>query len=115
MLSRQRNNMTFDFYFKPYRNDLAKSASLYKSLVYKAVKEYGYKVNELLLDRYLRKNFHKSLYQSCLYILNHLTIYKNGDSDYSLKTSDPLGDKLARLIMFGNGIVPGSSIINDCF
>lgn len=107
--------MLFSFKFG-YAKDNLFLAKTYKiGAIHQKLRRYQYGINELLLDRLIKKKFKKSLYESCLYILDHLIIMHDNDYNYILSTTDRLSDKLARLIMFGNGIIYGSNIINDCF
>jgi len=77
-----------------------------------AIKKYRFNANEIILDRYLRHTYKISLRGSCLLIVTKLKFMRDNDGYLVGTTYDRRLDKLAALIIYGNGVVKGSNILN---
>jgi hypothetical protein len=66
---------------------------------------------DLILDQYIQQQYNTSLKDLCIKLLLSLTFCKNKDGDLVLLFKDPKYDKIARLITYGNGAIPGSKIL----
>lgn len=67
--------------------------------------------SELLLDRYLRQQYDTDLKNICVKLLLNLSFYKDNAGNSILLFKEQKYDKLARLITYGNGAIPGSNIL----
>ncbi len=77
--------------------------------------KYPFKANEILLDRYCKQHFKKSLRAMCLYLISKLSISTAGYGNLIYTFKDEADDKIARLITYGNGKIAGSKILLHAF
>lgn len=78
---------------------------------YYTIQNYPLKASELALDQFIKQQYHTSLKNICIKLLLNLTFYKDPYGNFILLFKDPKYDKLARLITYGNGAIPGSKIL----
>jgi hypothetical protein len=67
--------------------------------------------SELILDRYIQQQYKTSLKNLCIKLLLSLTFYKDAKGNLVILFKNPKYDKIAQLITYGNGVVPGSKIL----
>jgi len=72
---------------------------------------YPFKVTEIEIDEYLKKNFNTTLRQACLNILNKCTVTKADDDEASVTVTDPQLDQIASIINYGPDGKCGSKIL----
>lgn len=72
--------------------------------------KYPKKVNEQLLDKYLRENYKKQLIPVCLQIINSMKFSIN-KKELIITIPNKELSELANLITFGTGKIPGSKIL----
>jgi hypothetical protein len=92
-------------------------SAAYRVLKYNAKKyvlQYSFGADELLLDKFLRQNYHISLKELCLTIINYCTFY-NDTQNIIVKILNKKYDNLATLITYGNEQVFGSKILQEAF
>lgn len=78
---------------------------------YYLVQKYPLHASDLLLDQYIQQQYSTTLKNMCVKLLLNLTFYKDDSGNLVLLFKDPKCDKLARLITYGNGAIPGSQIL----
>jgi hypothetical protein len=78
---------------------------------YYAVQNYPLKASDLLMDRYIQQQYKTSLKNLCIKLLLNLTFHEDDAGNLVLLFKDQTYDKLARLITYGNGAIPGSNIL----
>lgn len=78
---------------------------------YYIVQKYPLHAADLLLDNFVQQQYNMSLKNLCIKLLLNLTFYKNDAGDVILLFKNAEYDKIARLITYGNGAIPGSSIL----
>jgi hypothetical protein len=78
---------------------------------YFIIKNYPMHASDLILDQYVQQQYNTSLKDLCIKLLLSLTFHKDDTSNLILLFKDPKYDKLARLITYGNGAIPGSRIL----
>jgi hypothetical protein len=78
---------------------------------YFIIKKYPLKASDTILDNYLQQQYKISLKDLCVKLLLNLTFYSDDAGDLVLLFKNPKYDKLARLITYGNGAIPGSRIL----
>lgn len=78
---------------------------------YYIIKNYSMHASDLILDQYIQQQYDTSLKNMCIKILLSLTFHKDDESNLVLLFKDPKYDKIARLITYGNGAIPGSRIL----
>ena len=78
---------------------------------YFIIKNYPLHASDLVLDNYIQQQYNVSLKNLCIKLLLSLTFYTNDDGNLVLLFKDPKYDKIARLITYGNGAIPGSRIL----
>ena len=78
---------------------------------YMIIKNYPLNASEQLLNSYLEQQHKSSLKDLCIQLLLSTTYYTNDKNDLVLLFKDPKYDKLAQLITYGNGAIPGSRIL----
>lgn len=87
----------------------------YKYKIYKLakIKILGLKTSstEAQLNKYLLQEYNVGLKPLCLWILKNMRFSSDLDNKIVVKIKNPKLDKLARLITYGNGRVPGSPIL----
>lgn len=75
------------------------------------VQNYPIRSSEQSLELYIKQNYRMSLKDMCLNLLTQLTINETEDAELVLIFNDPELDAIARIITYGNGVVPGSRIL----
>ena len=78
---------------------------------YYIIKNYPLHASELILDQYIQQQYDTSLKNMCIKLLLSLTFHKDNKNNLILLFKDPKYDKIARLITYGNGAIPGSKIL----
>lgn len=78
---------------------------------YYIIKSYSLHASEQALDKFIKQQYNTTLKDMCIKLLLSLTFYKNDEGDLILMFKDPRYDKIARLVTYGNGAVPGSRIL----
>ena len=78
---------------------------------YYVIKNYSLHASDLLLDRFIQQQYKTSLKDMCIKLLLSLTFYKNDAGNLILMFKDPRYDKIASLITYVNGAIPGSRIL----
>lgn len=78
---------------------------------YFIIKNYPLHASDLALDQFIRQQYKSSLKDMCIKLLLSLTFYKNNNGGLILLFKDPRYDKIAQLITYGNGAIPGSKIL----
>jgi hypothetical protein len=78
---------------------------------YYIIKTYPMHASELILDRYIQQQYKTSLKNLCIKLLLSLTFYKDAKGNLVILFKNPKYDKIAQLITYGNGVVPGSKIL----
>ena len=78
---------------------------------YFIIKNYSLHASELALDNYLKQQYRASLKDLCIKLLLSLTFHKDNENNLILLFKNPKHDKLAQLITYGNGAIPGSKIL----
>jgi hypothetical protein len=78
---------------------------------YYVVQNYPLKATDLLMDKYLQQQYKTSLKNLCIKLLLNITFYKDDIGNLVLMFKNPEYDKIARLITYGNGAIPGSKIL----
>jgi hypothetical protein len=64
-----------------------------------------------VLSRFIQQQYKTSLKNMCIKLLLSLTFYKDAEGNLILLFKDPTYDKIASLITYGNGAIPGSKIL----
>lgn len=78
---------------------------------YFIIRNYPLKATDTLLDQFLQQQYDITLKNLCIKLILNLTFHEDAFGNYILIFKDPEYDKLARLITYGNGTVPGSRIL----
>lgn len=78
---------------------------------YYIIKSYPMHASDIILDQYIRQQYDTSLKNMCIKLLLSLTFHKDANGNLLLLFKDPKYDKIARLITYGNGALPGSKIL----
>ncbi len=78
---------------------------------YFLIQNYSLHASDLALDQFLQQQYKTTLKNMCIKLLLSLTFYKDRDGNLILLFKDPKSDKLASLITYGNGAIPGSRIL----
>lgn len=78
---------------------------------YFIIKNYSIHATELALNDYIKQQYNTSLKDLCIKLLLSLTFYRDNKGNFLLLFKNPEHDKLARLITYGNGAIPGSKIL----
>ena len=78
---------------------------------YFVIKNYPLKASDLILERFIQQQYGVSLKNICVELLLNLTHYKDETGNLILMFKDPKQDKIAQLITYGNGALPGSKIL----
>jgi len=82
---------------------------------YFVVQNYRLGAAEILLDNYIKQQYGASLKDMCIVLLLNMTFYADNDGSLILLFKDHKYDKIASLITFGNGAIPGSRILQLAF
>lgn len=74
---------------------------------------YNYPMHaaDLLMDQYIQQQYKMSLKNMCIKLLLSLSYCKDDEGNLILLFKDPRYDKIASLITYGNGAIPGSRIL----
>lgn len=78
---------------------------------YYVIKSYPLHASDIILDQFIRQQYKVSLKDMCVKLLLSLTFYKDTEGNLVLMFKDPKYDKIASLITYGNGAIPGSRIL----
>lgn len=78
---------------------------------YYIIQKYPMRAQEIALDNYLKQQYKISLKNLCVKLLLSITFYKDDSGDFILLFKDKEHDKLASLITYGTGALPGSQIL----
>ena len=78
---------------------------------YFIIKNYPMHASDLILDNFIQQQYKTSLKNICIKLLLSLTFYKDNEGNLLLMFKDPKDDKIASLITYGNGAIPGSKIL----
>lgn len=78
---------------------------------YFLIQNYSLHASDLALDQFLQQQYKTTLKNMCIKLLLSLTFYKDNNDNLILLFKDPKHDKLASLITYGNGAIPGSRIL----
>ena len=78
---------------------------------YDIIKNYPMHASDLIMDQYIQQQYDISLKNMCIKLLLNLTFHKNAEGGLVLLFKDSKYDKIARLITYGNGAIPGSKIL----
>lgn len=78
---------------------------------YYIIQNYPMHASDLILDQYIKQQYKVSLKDICIKLLLSLTFHKDEEGNLLLIFKDMKDDKLARLITYGNGAIPGSKIL----
>ena len=78
---------------------------------YYLIEKYPLLASEQILDSYIQQQYKMSLKNMCIKLLLNLTFYKDKDGNFLLMFKDPKLDKVAQIITYGTGALPGSRIL----
>ena len=78
---------------------------------YYVIQNYPLKASDMAMDQYVQQQYKVSLKNLCIKLLLNLTFYKDNSGNLILMFKNPKYDTIARLITYGNGAIPGSSIL----
>ena len=78
---------------------------------YFIIKNYPMYASDIALDKFIQQQYKVTLKNLCIKLLLSLTFYKDNEVNLVLLFKDPTYDKIASLITYGNGAVPGSKIL----
>ena len=78
---------------------------------YYIIKNYPMHASDIILDQYIQQQYNTSLKNMCIKLLLSLTSHRDNEGNLVLLFKDPKYDKIARLITYGNGAIPGSKIL----
>lgn len=78
---------------------------------YFVIQNYPIGPAEIQLDNYIQQQYKIDLKNLCLSLILSLTFHKDKSGNLILVFKNPKDDKLARLITYGTGIIPGSKIL----
>ena len=63
------------------------------------------------MDNFIQQQYKTTLKDMCIKLLLNLTYYEDDTGNLILIFKNPHYDKIARLITYGNGAIPGSRIL----
>ena len=78
---------------------------------YYIIQNYPLHASDLLLDKFIQQQYKVSLKDLCIKLLLNLTFYKDNDGNLIMMFKDPKFDNIASLVTYGNGVIPGSRIL----
>jgi hypothetical protein len=78
---------------------------------YYVIKSYPMRATDIMLDNYIQQQYNASLKNMCIKLLLSLTFHEDTQGNLVLLFKDSKYDKLAQLITYGNGAIPGSRIL----
>ena len=82
---------------------------------YFIIQNYPLHASDLALDNFIQQQYKTSLKNLCIKLLLKLTFYENEFGELVLLFKNQKDDKLASLITYGNGAIPGSRILQLAF
>ena len=78
---------------------------------YYIIKNFPMHASDMLLDKYIQQQYSSSLKDMCIKLLLSLTFHIDDEGNLVLLFKDQKYDKIAQLITYGNGAIPGSRIL----
>ena len=78
---------------------------------YHIIKNYPMHASDLIMDQHIQQQYGESLKNVCVDLLLSLTFHKDNEGNLILLFKDSKQDKIASLITYGNGAIPGSKIL----
>lgn len=78
---------------------------------YFTISNYPMLASDLILEQYIQQQYKTSLKNMCIKLLLSLTFHKDNEGNLLLLFKDSNYDKIASLITYGNGAIPGSKIL----
>jgi hypothetical protein len=78
---------------------------------YFIIKNYPLHASDLALDKLIQQQYNTSLKNMCIKLLLSLSFHKDDKGNLVLLFKDHRYDKIASLITYGNGAIPGSRIL----
>lgn len=78
---------------------------------YFLIQNYSLHASDLALDSFIQQQYKTSLKNLCIKLLLSLTFYEDNNGNLILLFKNTKYDKLASLITYGNGAIPGSKIL----
>ncbi len=78
---------------------------------YFIIQSYPLHASDIILDNFIKQQYKTTLKDLCIKLLLSLTFHKDDEGNLVLLFKDPKSDKLAQLITYGNGAIPGSKIL----
>jgi hypothetical protein len=63
------------------------------------------------MDQYIQQQYNTTLKNMCIKLLLQLNFYEDDSGNLILMFKNPKYDKIASLITYGNGAIPGSKIL----
>lgn len=78
---------------------------------YYIVSKYSLQASDKILNDYLQTTYKAGLKNLCIKLLLNISFLKDTEGNFVLLFKDPALDKLAQLITYGNGAIPGSKIL----
>lgn len=78
---------------------------------YYIINNYPLRASDKILNDYLQMTYKASLKKICIKLLLNISFLKDTDGNFVLLFKDTALDKLAQLITYGNGAIPGSKIL----
>ena len=78
---------------------------------YLIIDKYPLHASERLLDQYLVQQYKSSLKNICVKLLLNLTFHVDKENNLVMVFKDKKHDRLAQLITYGTGVIPGSRIL----
>lgn len=82
---------------------------------YFIIKNYPMHAADFALEQFIKQQYKVTLKDLCIKLLLSMTFYSNEDGDIILLFKDPKYDKLASLVTYGTGAIPGSKILQIAF
>ena len=79
------------------------------------IDSYPMQASEKLIEKTIFKEYNISLKTACNYLVLVADLYKNNEGNLVVVFKNPYWDRLARLITYGNGKIPGSKILQIAF
>lgn len=78
---------------------------------YYIIKNYPLHASDLIMDQYIQQQYNTTMKDMCIKLLLNLSFYEDNSGNLILIFKNPKYDKIARLITYGNGAIPGSRIL----
>ena len=78
---------------------------------YFIIKNYPLRATEIILDKFIQQQYNTTLKNLCIKLLINITFYEDNYGNLVLMFKNSKYDKLASLITYGNGAIPGSKIL----